>query len=351
MQLKPTTLRTNRGLIQTAGNSICGVLRGFYPAERLIMLFALLALALYRYSGMPLRTPFRLYTDRLWEGLTLYGVGLVLTLLGIRLVEIKAAHKSGRRTLRDTWFRYRQEFLSFPTLFHDVRLVNAIALVFVVFIHLKHLIPQLNPRLYDEYFFSRERALLGGKLAGEYLHLLGFPGLAEVLSYLYEFFYPYLALLVFFFILQRNKHAAQQFVTSFTLIWFLGILLVYLIPTWGPCFFRPEVYATLPATDVSRIQAELWKNKVFLDHHPHSRAGIFLISGFPSLHLTVPLLGAALARRRNYLVFLGSGAFSVLTLVSMLYFGWHYLVDAIGAFLVLGLALILQKISARYGLL
>ena len=68
------------------------------------------------------------------------------------------------------------------------------------------------------------------------------------------------------FVLQRKSRLlAEQFCFAFCLIWILGVIVTYLMPTWGPCFFVPELYVDLPDTKVRFMQADLWQMKAILE--------------------------------------------------------------------------------------
>ena len=155
-----------------------------------------------------------------------------------------------------------------------------------------------------------------------------------------------MAFVILYSILQRDERLSQRFAAAFAVVWFLGILMVYAVPSWGPCFAAPEVIASLPATDVSGMQADLWKHKLFLEKTPNSAGGVFLISGFPSLHLAVPILCGLLFWSRHRLLGFLSAVFAVLTFVSTIYFGWHYLLDDLGS-LVLALAAVWTTIPLK----
>ena len=87
----------------------------------------------------------------------------------------------------------------------------------------------------------------------------------------------------------------------------------------------------LPETAVSRMQDDLWKNKLYFDKFPDGSVGLFLISGLPSLHFAATLLGSLYLRRVHPLLSALSWAFALLTFVSTIYFGWHFVIDDLAA--------------------
>ena len=318
--------------------------RILYPAEWIVGAFGSLTAAAYFLLGLRLRSPGLLYYQRVSQGAAFYALGLLIALLLLRLTDISAARRRGQTAAAaETIRKFYGLYLAPARLTHDLRLVHAVAAMFVVFIELKNIVPRLNPRLYDDWFYRTETLAFGGKLLGA--RLLEFSGAAplELLSQSYSSFYPYTAILVFFFILQRNSATAQIFCTSFVFTWMFGLLLVIALPTWGPCFYKPELFSTLPPGEMSRVQQELWSNKQFLDSNPLSPQGVFLISGFPSLHVAVLFLGTLMLSRINRILFYVSALFSLLTVLSTMYFGWHYLADDLAAVPLVYLSLLCAK--------
>ena len=314
-----------------------------FPVEKLILLWAAGTALLYKTLSVPMRSPAGLYSERIFQSIALYFVGLVVSLLLMRLAAIRSSNESWRETL----LRFRRDYLSFKLLSRDLRLMNAISLTFVLFIELKNAVPLVTGEIWDDWFIRAEKAVFGGNLAVFWVQRIFAPSSADALSASYLLFYPFMAVVLLVAVLQRDEKFAQRFILAFGLVWLLGILAVYLVPTWGPCFAVPETIAGLPQTAVSEMQLDLWKHKVFLDQHPQSAAGVFLISGFPSLHLAVPALSALMFYRRFRWLAAASLVFTLVTVVSTLYFAWHYVLDDLGAiFLAFGAAAAASKITA-----
>jgi hypothetical protein len=319
-------------------------LRRFFAAEKIVLAFGLITFGLYQTVGIPLRRPWELYRERIVQGLLLYGLGLLLAVLFNRLGDLSIAEKQHPPVpLRHSIAAFAQRHLNLRRLFQDLRLLHAIALMFVIFIQLKHLVPFLRSALWDSFFWNADEHLCR-KSCGLLLQSVLPLSAADTLSRCYILFYPYLALVVICILLQKDSQRSAEQALIFILTWFLGILCVYILPTWGPCFFKPELYAHLPHTAVTDLQTDLWRNKIFVENHPSALEGVFLISGFPSLHLAMPFLGMLLAERVRSTLFLLSSCFFGLTALSTLYFGWHYLADDIAAPLVVCCAVLLSKI-------
>lgn len=325
-------------------------LQFLYPCEAFLLFSIALCLLLYQMLNIPLRYPASLYWERISQGIALYAFALLLSVLVCRAVDIRRARSERIRISWNASFsNWRKRFLSLPLLASDLRLLNMFAVTFVVFIQLKHLTPFLRSSVYDEDFIRAERALFSGKLSGELLQTMLGASVAPMLSQAYMFFYPFMALVTMYVVLQRNEPFRQRFALSFALTWILGIFLVYLVPTWGPCFSIPEMNSSLPMTEVSKMQAELWMHRAYALQKPQASEAVFLISGFPSIHLAIPLLCAWIFRREHYIFFLLSFVTAGVTLLTTLYFGWHFFFDDLGSVLLCGLALGLS--SQRAGII
>jgi hypothetical protein len=303
-----------------------------YPPELFVIFFSVITILLYYFYDLTLRSPMTLYLQRVQHGLTLYAIGLLLCILFVRLSDIrKAALNKTTIGWKDSIQAYRLKYLTIERLIFDLRLIHAVCLMFVVFINMKHLIPTINEKLYDNIFFSIEHRIFKEQLASEWLiELLG-TNYAMYLSDGYMFFYPYIALLIYIIVFQRDSVLAFKFFTSFILLWFIGILVVYMLPSWGPIYYQPELFELLPSTEVSKLQNSLWEQKLFLDANYYSEQAYFMISGFPSLHLAVAILGSIYLEKVSKVLGVCSWVFAGITSITTLYFGWHYILDNIGS--------------------
>ena len=306
------------------------ILRNIYLAELIVLLFVLLSAALYFGLNVVPRDPWGLYKQRLFHSLVFYLVGISLCPFALRLRAI-AGHRrgAGRIPWTDTLKDFQVRFLSRKMLVRDLRLIHAISVMFVVYINLKHLIPSISPAMWDPELYRWENSHFGN-LIGVYMQQSMSIQAAPILSLGYVAFYSFVAVLIFTMVLSRRDVLACDFAAAFVLLWFLGILFVYLVPTLGPCFAYPELYSHLPFTEVTELQQRLLEHRQHLIDHANSKA-VYLISGFPSLHLAVPILATFYLRQLHWILALVSGLFAVLTAITTLYFGWHYLLDDIGS--------------------
>jgi uncharacterized membrane protein len=319
------------------------VQRSIYPAELLVLFFAVLAFVLYAGLGLSLRDPVRLYFAKVSLGFASYVIGLLLALCLSRLRDIKRAlAKRVKKSQRATFEDFKSRYFPAGRLAHDLRLIHAISVMFVVYINLKHLIPYINSTLYDGPLMALELALFGGKSPSELVFESIGNSWAAVLSEAYTAFFPYIAMLTVWMVLQNTRAYAQQFTFAFCLMWFLAVFVEYAIPTWGPCFYVPDLFSHLPFTRVTELQQELWEQKLYLDMHPRSEKGVWLISGLPSLHVAAVMLGSIYLGITSKVMANFSWLFFGITCVTTLYFGWHYLADIPAA---VALVLLVQFLS------
>src|SRR3712207_6820867 len=131
---------------------------------------------------------------------------------------------------------------------------------------------------------------------------------------------------------KRIEHG-YWYATANCLTWALGTISYYAIPSLGPAFNYPWLYEGLDVTGVTALQDALWDQRQ--DHrfplNPFSES-IQSVAGFASLHVALTMVIALVAHFtvRTALVRWAAWAFFVLTTISTLYFGWHYIADDIG---------------------
>jgi len=221
----------------------------------------------------------------------------------------------------------------------DFRLLHAVVLMFVQFQLLKHLIPQVNHRVYDRYLLRGEELVCAGRLCGEWLHRILGEGVLHTVSEHYHWYFPFMIASVVAMVAFAPRKEAEKYVCSFVLLFLIGILWVYFFPTWGPAFYTPERFAFIRESGSGALQHELWQMKLRLDAAPRSLGDLFMISGFPSLHVAVVLLAALKLKLVHPLLSLIGWCFVLLIINSTLYLGWHYIWDDLGSVLLVYAAL------------
>jgi len=304
---------------------------GIFISELLILAGVIVCYGAYDLLGVRHHNLLALFWERSGSLFSYYLIALPLAFLGTRLTHLRAKKGFAVPSLKETYDFFSANYLRPKALCSDLRALLSCVLLFIVFIELKHLTPFIRQSLFDSFLIRQEERMFGGKLLSEIvLELIG-PSHAPLLSEGYFLFYPYTAILIYLFVLQRDARLREEFLTGFILCWLLGVLLIFVLPTLGPVYIS-DTFFRLPSSGVQEMQLKLLRmRESVLD----GRGGVHLISGFPSLHVAVTAYGTGMLFRLSKTI----GALSLLvlliTLVTTLYFGWHYFLDDVGG-LVLG---------------
>ncbi len=246
---------------------------------------------------------------------------------------------------RNFWELISKRFL-LGQIFQDIRFFHAVLIMFVEFALLKNLIPHVNSRLFDDIFVTSERLLCGGSLCAELLVPLWGGINPDYIGQHYKWYYPYMSLTAFTFIAAAPRRLAQEYLCAFAALFLIGVVWIYLLPTLGPVYYVPEVFSFLNGTDIGGLQQDLWGMREYLRAHPGSREAVFMISGFPSLHVAVVILGSFYLRALHWSLAALSWIFLVIIIHSTIYLGWHYILDDVGAgLLVLSCVWIARRFS------
>jgi hypothetical protein len=210
-------------------------------------------------------------------------------------------------------------------------------LTYVSYRNLKNFLPNVNHSLHDTQLHALDRALMFGHEPAVLLHqVLGETLSAHVLAYVYLLFLPVSPLsLVVYLVWSRTLSYGYWYATAQCLAWTLGTISYYALPTLGPNFAFVFIYQDLPHTSVADMQQSLFYSRtdVIFDT---SNSAIQSVAGFASLHVGIILTLALTVQftvrhvwlRRLMWVYFG------LTVLSTLYFGWHYIADDLAGALI-----------------
>jgi membrane-associated phospholipid phosphatase len=213
---------------------------------------------------------------------------------------------------------------------------------YVSYRNLKGALPFARDRLYDGELLDLDRWMGFGTAPSTILHtVLGTGFSAHFLSAVYLLFLAFVPLsLGAALVWARDVRIGAWYVTALCLNWLLGAASYYLLPSLGPVFVRPGLFADLPETGVTALQRALFEARLDVLTDPAGAGAIQGIAGFASLHTSIVLTGALVVQRLGLhrLVRWPLWAFFVLTVVSTVYFGWHYLVDDVAGVVIAFLA-------------
>jgi membrane-associated phospholipid phosphatase len=231
---------------------------------------------------------------------------------------------------------------------------------YVSYRNLKNYLPTFFTEMKDPALHKLDLWLFFGHEPATVLHqVFGETWAAEFFAFIYLIYLPLTPItLVAWLVWSRNISFGYWFVTANCLNWALGTISYYLIPTMGPTFWYPWLYRDLDVTGVTELQDSLWNSRqdVRFALNPFSDS-IQSVAGFASLHTSLTLIIALVAHYtvRSALIRWSAWIFFGLTVVSTLYFGWHYIADDLGGAVIAVLAVWLGALATgqrfeRYGL-
>ena len=307
--------------------------RPHLAAATLAVLCTLVTIAIAEAQNLPLRDP-----DGI-AGPAIVRLPLILALMfaldviprGIRRARgLRGAGAAIRAVVRERWSR--RSFV--------LALVGLVSfyLTYVSYRNLKSFLPVLRDGTLDGALLDLEPGLLFGEEGSMFLHdLLGTGMAAHVLSSVYVFFLVFVPIsLGAALVWTRDLARGFWYVTALGFNWVLGVVSYYLVPSLGPVFVRPSLYAELPHTGVTELQNTLVVERLQVLANPHATQALSGVAGFASLHVAIVFSAAIIAQlvgvhrvlRRALWAFFG------LTTVSTVYFGWHYVIDVLAGLVI-----------------
>lgn len=191
--------------------------------------------------------------------------------------------------------------------------------------------------LFDHDMLQLDHFLMFGHNPAPILHqFLGTSIAAEVLATSYLSYLPLIPITLGLVLTwSKNASLGAWYATALSLNWILGAISYYILPTLGPAFFQPSMFADLPDSSVSALQNSLFRNGAAFKADP-TGSDIYGIAGFASLHVSVVVTACLFFSRtgQRLAVRIAGYCFLVTTVLATVYFGWHYLADDIaGAFI------------------
>ncbi len=193
----------------------------------------------------------------------------------------------------------------------------------------------------DPVLHNIDKLLFLGHEPAIVLHqMLGDDLASHVLGAVYPLFLPVSPFsLIAFLVWSRNVSYGYWFATAQCLAWAFGTATYYAVPTLGPALSYPWLHVDLVPSGVKSLQDSLYFSRMDAIYNPLGDS-IESVAGFASLHVGIILTLALVTQytvrhallRRLVWVYFG------LTVVSTLYFGWHYISDDIAGAVIAGLA-------------
>ena len=207
-------------------------------------------------------------------------------------------------------------------------------LSYAAFRNVKSMAPLVNHHLWDDDLAAFDRFLFLGHDPAAVLHSwLGESVTAHVLSGVYIVWIALVPVsIAVALVWTRHIQAGAWYVTAVAVDWCLGALIYVLVPTVGPIYSDPGMFAGLPHTYVSDLQETLLTDRLAVLADPVGADRLQTVAAFASLHVgimvTICLVAELVALPRWTRLL--SWAFLVLTILSTVYLGWHFAADVLG---------------------
>lgn len=207
-------------------------------------------------------------------------------------------------------------------------------LCYAAFRNVKSMAPFVHENIYDDQLADLDRFLFAGHDPASVLHeWFGTGWVAHLLAVVYVAWIVMVPVTIAIALVwTRHTRAGEWLVTAVAVDWVLGAAIYLLVPTVGPIYSDPGTFAALPDTFVTPLQEDLWTDRLAVMADPVGAGTLQTVAAFASLHVgimvTICLVGELIALPRW--VRISSWVFLALTILSTVYFGWHFAVDALG---------------------
>lgn len=263
-------------------------------------------------------------------------VRLPAMVLGAFLLDIvpRAVWRS-RHNVKDIWHQARgiaHEHWTRERIGLVVIGLTSFYLTYVSYRNLKNYLPRLYSTMEDPVLHSLDRWLFLGNEPATVLHsVFGETWAAHIFAFVYLLYLPLAPLsLIVWLVWSRNVSYGYWYATANCLTWTFGAISYYALPTMGPNFWYPWLYTDLDVTGVADLQNSLWSSRqaTRFPLNPFNDS-IQSVAGFASLHVALTLVIALIAQYtvRHALIRWAGWVYFGLTVISTLYFGWHYVAD------------------------
>ncbi len=206
-------------------------------------------------------------------------------------------------------------------------------LTYVAYRNFKGFLPFLTEERHDTALLELDRDLFFGNDPATVMHdLLGTGFANQFLSAVYVVYLAFVpmslaAALVWF---GEVRHGLW-YASALCLNWILGAMSYYVMPSLGPAFVAPKLFADLPETASSQLQHGLWSERLtaLLGGSETASNAVQSIAAFASLHTSVVLTAALIATllKAHRVLLWTLWTYLVLVMVATIYLGWHYLID------------------------
>lgn len=272
---------------------------------------------------------------------------LVLLLVGLDIAVRASLRSPGRRPSRASMRAVRRERWTAHRAGAVATALVSFYLTYMAYRNLKGVVPLLRPGdLFDRQLADVDRSLfLGHDPAVLLHHLLGTGVSTQVLSTVYAAFIVFLPLsLGLALVFSERLQVTLFYATTLSINWLIGAASYFLLPSLGPVYADRPTFASLPHSEVTRLQQMLLDQRIGFLRNPATGTPQS-IAAFASLHIAMSstALFAAYALRLRRRVKVVLWAWVVLTFIATIYLGWHYVVDDLAGLVIALAALLLAR--------
>jgi hypothetical protein len=168
----------------------------------------------------------------------------------------------------------------------------------------------------------------------------GVIGIQDLIALVFYFMHFVLPIVVGFIFWVNSREHYWRFIAALLLMCFLAFL-TYLFWPSAPPWYQLHDVVKINQQTVDR----LWGNTIVVIYHAFNPNQF---AAFPSLHAAFPMLAAVYAWRRYPALAIGLVLWSVGVVVSIVYLGEHYVVDAIASLFYVAAATIIVEAVNRW---
>ena len=204
-------------------------------------------------------------------------------------------------------------------------------IVYVAYRNLKSFLPFIRDTRFDPLLERLDRALMFGHDPATVMHALFGTGVsAHLLSFVYTGFLIFVPVsLGAALVWSKNVSTGFWYVTALCVNWVLGVASYYWLPAQGPAFVNRSLFLDLPDTGVTALQDALASGRARVLLDPFATESVQSVAAFASLHVSIIFTAALICHYviPSRWIRAGLWFYFVLTVISTIYFGWHYLLD------------------------
>jgi hypothetical protein len=207
---------------------------------------------------------------------------------------------------------------------------------YAAFRNLKSYVPFVRGKdtLYDDQLADLDHKLWLGHDPANVLHsLFGTHWSAEFFSAVYVIWIVLIPVtLAIALMWTRRPAAGSWYVTAVAVDWMLGVAAYFVVPTLGPAYSKPGDFTDLHRTYTTKLVEDLMSDRKEVLADPHATDAVQTIAAFPSLHVGMMVticLFVTLAGLKRW-IRVTAWVFLALTILSTIYMGWHFSLDALG---------------------